>query len=52
MWQIREKLDTIEIAYKDIDDFCLQNNINSDKHYYIILRAGITLPKVFLKRDS
>ncbi|GFX47030.1 ATP-dependent DNA helicase [Trichonephila clavipes] len=37
--------------YHDIDNFYLQNNISSNDEYRNILRAGITRPRVFLKRE-
>lgn len=37
--------------YHDIDSFYESNNINSDKDYHNILRAGIKRPRVFVKRQ-
>lgn len=34
-----------------MDSFYNLNGINSDKDYYNIIRAGITWPKVFVKRE-
>lgn len=48
---LRAKLDSKDITYKDIDDFYEQNDINTDQDYFEILRAGITRPRVFLKRQ-
>lgn len=46
--RIREDLETRE--YVDMNAFYDNNNICSDDHYMNILRAGITRPRVFLKR--
>ncbi|XP_071578498.1 uncharacterized protein [Temnothorax nylanderi] len=37
--------------YSDMDAFYRDNQIVSDQHYIDILRAGITRPRVFLKRE-
>lgn len=44
------RLDLEENDYLDIDAFFEKNQIISDQHYIDVLRAGITRPKVFLKR--
>ena len=36
--------------YEDIDEFFEKNDITSDEHYLNIFRAGVTRPRVFLKR--
>lgn len=46
------RLDLEENDYLDIDAFFEKNQIISDQHYIDVLRAGITRPKVFLKRTS
>lgn len=45
---IRLNLESNE--YTDIDHFYRENNILSDDHYHSVLRAGISRPRVFLKR--
>ncbi|GFR29603.1 ATP-dependent DNA helicase [Trichonephila clavata] len=37
--------------YPDIGTFYEANKVNSDEEYLNILRAGITCPRVFLKRE-
>ncbi len=45
---IRDNFNTTDFA--DIDDFYQKNNIASDNEYHLILRAGISRPRVFIKR--
>lgn len=46
---LRENLELID--YTDFDDFYYRNNIDSDQHYYNIIRAGIDRPKLLYKRS-
>lgn len=45
---IRENLEIFD--YDDFNDFYARNVINSDEHYYNIIRAGINRPRLFYKR--
>lgn len=47
LWKALEEND-----YIDIDHFFKDHNINSNEFYLDVLRAGITRPKVFLKRNT
>lgn len=47
--KIRENLENQN--YSNMDAFYVHNNISSNEHYASILRAGITRPRVFLKRQ-
>lgn len=40
-----------ENDYKSIDDFFSQNKVKDEDHYLNIIRAGISRPRVMLKRD-
>lgn len=45
---IKNNLENID--YTDFDEFYPHNGIISDDHYYNIIRAGISRPKLFYKR--
>ena len=45
---IRYNLENVD--YNDFDHFYAHNNIESDDHYYNIIRAGIKRPKLFYRR--
>lgn len=45
---IRSNLESFD--YTDFDHFYTHNNIESDEHYYDIIRAGINRPKLFYRR--
>jgi hypothetical protein len=47
--QIRARLENEDFV--DMEDFYSRNHINSDEEYCNIIRAGITRPKVFVKRE-
>ncbi|XP_024085470.1 uncharacterized protein LOC106661425 isoform X2 [Cimex lectularius] len=47
--QIRVRLENED--FEDVDNFYNCNGITSDEDYYNIIRAGITRPKVFVKRE-
>ena len=47
--QIRIRLESED--FEDMDNFYNRNGINSDEDYCNIIRAGITRPKVFVKRE-
>lgn len=46
---IKENLETKD--YQNFDEFYDDNNINSDEQYIDILRAGISRPRVFIRRQ-
>ena len=37
-------------TYQDFEDFYVRNGISSDEDYHNVLKAGITRPRVFIKR--
>lgn len=45
---IRTNLENVE--YTDFEHFYKGNNIESDEHYYNIIRAGINRPRLFYRR--
>lgn len=47
--QIRVRLENENFV--DMDHFYKRNGIESDKDYHDVIRAGITRPKVFVKRE-
>ncbi|XP_049318190.1 uncharacterized protein LOC105232370 isoform X10 [Bactrocera dorsalis] len=45
---LRSNLESFE--YTDFDHFYIDNHIESDEHYYNIIRAGINRPRLFYRR--
>ncbi|GBP71338.1 hypothetical protein EVAR_57722_1 [Eumeta japonica] len=47
--QIKVRLENED--FEDMDNFYNRNGISSDEEYYNIIKAGVTIPKVFVKRE-